>query len=55
MKICLNETYSRLRVGKYLPDMFPFRNGLKQGDTLSLLFNCALDMPLGVFMQTSMA
>ena len=38
----LNETYSRVRVGKHLPAMFPIRNGLKQGDTLSLLlFNFA--------------
>jgi len=34
IKICLTETYSRVRVGKDLSDMFPFRNGLKQGDAL---------------------
>ena len=39
----LNETYSRVRVGKNLSDMFPIRNGLKQGDALTpLLFNFAL-------------
>ena len=44
IKMCLNETYSRVRVGKNLPDMFPIRNGLKQGDALSpLLFNFALE------------
>ena len=44
IKMCLTETYSRVRVGKNLSDMFPFRNGLKQGDALSpLLFNFALD------------
>ena len=44
IKMCLNETYSRARVGKYLSDVFPIRNGLKQGDDLSpLLFNCALE------------
>jgi hypothetical protein len=43
MKICLPETYSRIRVGKNLSDMFPLRDGLKQGDALSpLLFNFAL-------------
>jgi len=43
IKMCLNETYSRFRVGKNLSDMFPIKNGLKQGDALSpLLFNCAL-------------
>ena len=42
--MCLPETYSRVRVGKNLSDMFPIRNGLKQGDALSrLLFNFALD------------
>jgi len=38
IKICLNETYSRVRVGKHLSDMFLIRNGLKQGDALSPLF-----------------
>jgi len=32
MKMCLNETYGRVRVGKNLSDIFPIRNGLKQGD-----------------------
>ena len=42
--MCLTETYSRIRIGKNLPDMFPIRNGLKQGDDLSpLLFNFALE------------
>ena len=40
----LNETYSRVRVGKRLSDMLPIRNGLKQGDPLSpLLLNFALE------------
>ena len=29
IKMCLTETYSRVRVGKNLSDMFPIRNGLK--------------------------
>jgi len=33
--MCLIETYSRVPVGKNLSDMFPIRNGLKQGDALS--------------------
>ena len=38
--MCLNETYSTVRVGKRLSDMFPIEKGLKQGDDLSpLLFN----------------
>jgi purine nucleoside phosphorylase len=32
IKMCLNETYFTVRVGKHLSDMFPVRNGLKQGD-----------------------
>jgi len=44
IKMCLIETYSRVRVGKNLCDMFPITNGWKQGDTLSpLLFNSALE------------
>jgi len=43
-KMCLTETYSRVWVGKNLSDMFPIRNGLKQGDALSpLLFNFGLE------------
>ena len=42
IKMCINETYSIIWVGKHLSDMFPVRNGLKQGDTvLALLFNLA--------------
>ena len=42
--LCITETYSRVRVGKNLSDMFPIRNCLKQGDGLSpLLFNFALE------------
>jgi hypothetical protein len=44
IKICLNETYSRVRIGKHLSDSFPIQNGLKQGYALSLLlFNVALE------------
>jgi len=44
IKMCLTETYSRVGVGKNLSNMFPIRNGLKQGDALSpLLFNFALE------------
>ena len=42
--MCLTETYSRVRVGKNLSDMFSVRNGLKQGDALSsLLFSFVLE------------
>ena len=40
----LTKTYSRVWVGKNLSDMFPTRNGLKEGDALSpLLFNFAVE------------
>ena len=38
IKMCLTETYSRVRVGKNVSDRFPNRNGLKQGDGPSPLF-----------------
>jgi hypothetical protein len=44
IKMCLNETYSKVSIGKHLSDSFPIQNGLKQGDALSpLLFNFALE------------
>ena len=44
IKMCLNETHSRVLVGKYLSDTFPIKDGLKQGYALLLLlFNFALD------------
>jgi hypothetical protein len=42
--MCLNETYSRVSIGKNLFEKFAIENGLKQGDVLSrLLFNFALE------------
>ena len=44
IKMCLNETYSRVRIGKTLSVMVPTRNGLKQGDALTpLLLNFSLE------------
>ena len=43
-EMCLTETYSTVWIGKNLFDMFPVKNGLKQGDALSpLLLNFALE------------
>jgi len=43
IKMCLNETYSRVREGKHLSDMCLIRIGLKQRDALPpLFFNFAL-------------
>jgi hypothetical protein len=42
--MCLNETYSKVRIGKHFSDSFPIQKGLKQGDALTtLLFNFALE------------
>jgi hypothetical protein len=44
IKMCLNETYSKVRIGELLSDKFPIQNGLKQGDALlSLVFNFTLE------------
>jgi hypothetical protein len=42
--MCLNETHSKVGIGKRLSDRFHIQNDLKQGDVLSpLLFNFALE------------
>jgi hypothetical protein len=44
IKMCLNKTCSKTRMGRQLSDMFSIQNGLKQGDALSpLLFTFALE------------
>jgi hypothetical protein len=43
IRICLNETYSKVRIGKHFSDNFPIQNSLKQGEALApLLFNFTL-------------
>jgi len=45
--MCVTETYSRVLVCNNLSDMFPSRNGLKNGDNLSpLLVNFTLEYPI---------
>jgi hypothetical protein len=44
IKMYLNETYSKVCIGKYLSEKFPIQNGLKQIEALMpLLFNFALE------------
>jgi hypothetical protein len=44
IEMCLNETCSKVCIGKHLSDSFPIQNGLNQGDALSpLIFNFALE------------
>jgi len=49
MKMCLNETYITVRVGKLLSDMVPIKNGLKEGDALSQSFFKFMSTSLGGF------
>jgi hypothetical protein len=42
IKMCLNENYSRGRVGKHLCHIFPIMNGLKPKDALLLLLSTLL-------------
>ena len=42
IKLCLNETYSKVRVEKHVSDMFPIKNSLKLA-LPSLLFIFALE------------
>jgi hypothetical protein len=44
IEMCLNETYSKVHIGRQFSYNFPIQNGLKQGDALlPLLFNFALE------------
>jgi hypothetical protein len=43
IKMCLNETYIKVRIVTYLSDNFPIQNGIKKGHALSpVIFNFAL-------------
>jgi hypothetical protein len=52
IKMCVNETCSRVRVGKHLSDRFSLKNGLKHRYASSPLLQ---NMPLAVFRQTRRA
>ena len=43
IKMCLNATYSRIRVGNNLSDKFPIINGLKNRCFIATSFNFALE------------
>jgi hypothetical protein len=52
IKMCLNETYSKIRIDKNMSGEFPIKNGLKQGKALSpLLFNFALEYAIRKFQE----
>jgi hypothetical protein len=51
--MCLNETFSKVCIGKHLSDNFPIQNGLKQGHALPpLLFNFALEYGIRKVQET---
>jgi hypothetical protein len=43
IKMCLNETYGKVCIGKHLSDSFPIQNGLKRDALAPLPFNFALE------------
>jgi hypothetical protein len=43
IKMCLHETYNKIRTGKYLSDMFPFQHGIKQDALSPVLSNFPLE------------
>jgi hypothetical protein len=49
IKMCLNETYSKVCMGKHPSDNLPIQNDLKQGDALPpLLSNFVLKYAIGM-------
>jgi hypothetical protein len=53
IKMCLNETYGKVHIGKYLSDNFPIQNGLKQEPITPLLFNVTLEYAIREAQKTS--
>jgi len=46
-KMCLNGTYGNVQMSKLLPYKLPVQNGLKQGDTLSPVFQFCVRYAVG--------
>jgi sorting nexin-29 len=53
IKMCLNQTHSKVHIGKHLSDSFPTQNNIQQGDALSpMLFNFALEYVIRKIQET---
>jgi hypothetical protein len=53
IKVSLNETCSKVLIGKHLCDTFPIQNGLKEGNALlPLLFNFTSKYAIREFRKT---
>jgi hypothetical protein len=53
IKMCLNETSSKVHIGKHMSDSFPIQNGLKKGSALSpVLFTFALEYAIRKVKET---
>jgi hypothetical protein len=52
-KMCLNDVYSKVHIGKHLPNVFCNQNCLKQGDDLPMPFNFALVYVIRKIQETS--
>jgi hypothetical protein len=50
--MCLNETYSKVRIGTHLSDSFLIQNGLKQDALSPLLFNFASEYAIRKVQET---
>ena len=48
IKMCLNETYSRVSVGKHMYDMLHIKSVMKQDALSPLFFNFALEYAIRV-------
>ena len=53
-KTCLDGTQSKVKIGNYLSSNFPIDSGLKQGDTLPLVFNFALEYAIRKVHETNL-
>jgi hypothetical protein len=54
IRMCSNETYSKVHICKHLSDSLTIQNSLKQGDALTpLLFNFALQYAIRKSRKTS--